>query len=359
AEYKFAHDRVQQAAYALIEPAKRQALHWQMGQLLLARVPLKQQEERIFDIVNHLNQGRSLVDCEADRYRLIDLNLQASRRAIEATAYGSALAYLEVGLALLQENSWQTKYELTLPLYTLATEAAYLHGSFERMEQFSETVLKQARTKWDQAKIYEINTDYHLSQGRLSKAVQTALHAVNLLIDLNIPIHPRQSDVDEAMQDIRTTLASLGPTLEIQLEQLLDHAEMTDPKILAAQNILVKGAGAAFQHNAKLSFLILVAGVKLTVDYGLGPVIPMIFSYYANYLCGQGDVETGYRIGQFVLRLGERRDTFAPAIARCNIDGLVRPWKEHIRHTLASLLADYQPLLESGQTYRACLSVSM
>ncbi|MCP4297948.1 MAG: serine/threonine-protein kinase PknK [Proteobacteria bacterium] len=358
-KYKFAHDRVQQAAYTLIEPAKRQAIHWQMGQLLLAQIPHDQQDEHIFDIVNHLNQSSSLVEDEADRRRLIDLNLKAGRRALETTAYGSALAYLEVGLTLLPENSWKTEYELTLTLHTLATEAAYLHGKFERMEQFTETVLKQAQTKLDQAKIYEISTDFHLSQGRLSKAVQTALHAVNLLIGLNIPIQPAQHDVEEAMQEVQATLAHLGPTLEIQLERLLDHAEMTDPKILVVQNILVKGTGAAFQHNAELNFVMLVAGIKLTIKYGLGPVIPMVFSYYANYLCAQGDVETGYRIGQFVLRLGEQRDTFAPAIARCNIDGLVRPWKEHIRHTLASLLADYQPLIESGQTYRACLSVSM
>ncbi len=150
--YKFAHDRVQQAAYALIEPATRQAVHWQMGQLLLAQIPLERQEERIFDIVNHLNHARSLLERDADRSRLIDLNLMAGRRAMAATAYGSALAYLEVGVALLPEKSWQTDYELTLHLYTLAAEAAHLYGAFDRMEQFSETVLEQAHTRWTRPK---------------------------------------------------------------------------------------------------------------------------------------------------------------------------------------------------------------
>ncbi|MCP4996918.1 MAG: serine/threonine protein kinase, partial [Gammaproteobacteria bacterium] len=356
--YKFAHDRVQQAAYALIEPATRQAVHWQMGQLLLAQIPLEWQGERIFDIVNHLNQGRSLLESEADRGRLIDLNLMAGRRAMAATAYGSALAYLEVGVALLPEKSWQTDYELTLHLYTLAAEAAHLYGAFDRMEQFSETVLEQAHTPLDQAKIYAISTVFYASQGKLPEAVRTALHALSLL-GLNIPIQPEQRDVEHGMQEVQTALVSLGPTLEIQLERLLNQAEMTDPMMLAALNILVKGAGAAYHYNAKLLFLLQVAGIKLTAHYGLGPAIPQIFGYYANHLCGQGDIDTGYQIGQFVLRLGERRDIFASAIARCTIDGLIRPWKEHIRHILPDLLADYHPLLESGQLYRAGVSLQV
>ncbi|MCP4996845.1 MAG: serine/threonine protein kinase, partial [Gammaproteobacteria bacterium] len=356
--YKFTHDRVQQGAYTLIEPAKRQAVHWQMGQLLLGQIPLEQQAEQIFDIVNHLNQGRSLLAKEADRRRLIDLNLQAGRRAMAATAYGSALAYLEVGLALLPEDAWQTDYELTLPLYTLATQAAHLHGAFERMEQFSETVLKQAHTPLDQAKIYEISIGFYQSQGQLPEAVQTTLHALSLF-GLNIPIQPEQRDVEHSMQDVQTTLASLGPTPEIQLERLLDHPEMTDSVMLAVLKILVKGLLAVFYHNTKLMFLILVAGVKLSVQYGLSVVTPQMFAIYANYLCGQGDIETGYQIGQFVLRLGERRGSFASESVLVIINSMVRPWQEHIRHTLPGLLADHQTALENGELFWAGLSLQI
>ncbi|MCP4287399.1 MAG: hypothetical protein GY792_23665, partial [Gammaproteobacteria bacterium] len=185
------------------------------------------------------------------------------RRAMTATAYGSALAYLEVALNLLPENSWQTDYESTLHLYALATEVAYLHGAFERMEQFSETVLKQAHTPLDQAKIYAISTDFYTSQGKLPEAVQTALHALSLL-GLNIPVQPEQRDVEQALQEVQAALDSLGPTLEIQLERLLNQVEMIDPTMLAALNILEKGADAAYYYNAKLLLLLQATGIKLT-----------------------------------------------------------------------------------------------
>ena len=46
--YQFLHDRVQQAAYSLIDTNHKQAIHLKIGQLLLASIPENQWEEHIF-----------------------------------------------------------------------------------------------------------------------------------------------------------------------------------------------------------------------------------------------------------------------------------------------------------------------
>src|SRR5260370_23327875 len=51
--YRFLHDRVQEAAYSLIPESLRAETHLRIGRLLAAHTPPGQQEERIFDIVNH------------------------------------------------------------------------------------------------------------------------------------------------------------------------------------------------------------------------------------------------------------------------------------------------------------------
>lgn len=59
-KYKFLHDRVQQAAYILLDSNELLTTHYKIGRLLLKTTNPKQ-EEALFDIVNHLNFSKSLI----------------------------------------------------------------------------------------------------------------------------------------------------------------------------------------------------------------------------------------------------------------------------------------------------------
>ena len=53
-EYKFAHDRIQQAVYSLIPEVSRKAAHYQIGLILLRDTSLNKGDQRAFEIANHL-----------------------------------------------------------------------------------------------------------------------------------------------------------------------------------------------------------------------------------------------------------------------------------------------------------------
>ena len=93
--HMFLHDRVQQAAYALIGASAKHAVHLQIGRLLLARISDRERWERLFEIVDHLNMGRELLSREQEKIELAQLNLEAGLKAKSATAYASALIYLK------------------------------------------------------------------------------------------------------------------------------------------------------------------------------------------------------------------------------------------------------------------------
>ena len=147
AEYKFVHDRVQQAVYSLLSEAEKQATHLEVGRQLLAHMPIDTREERIFDLVNQLNQGRELIESQAERLQLAKLNLQAGQKAKASAAIQAAFNYLQIGVVLLGENHWHRQYDLTLTLYVEAAQAAYLCGDFEKMERLTKWGGKDTRTR--------------------------------------------------------------------------------------------------------------------------------------------------------------------------------------------------------------------
>jgi predicted ATPase len=66
-EFQFQHDRVQQAAYSLIADTDKKSIHLQIGRLLLANTKLAELENSVFDIVNQLNEGRELIEDNAEK----------------------------------------------------------------------------------------------------------------------------------------------------------------------------------------------------------------------------------------------------------------------------------------------------
>ncbi len=100
-QYRFLHDRIQQAAHALIPEEERQSVHLRIGRLLLASLSPESVQEKLFDIVSQLNAGAELIDNAEERLRVARLNAEAGRKAKASTAFRSAVAYLTTALQLL------------------------------------------------------------------------------------------------------------------------------------------------------------------------------------------------------------------------------------------------------------------
>jgi predicted ATPase/signal transduction histidine kinase/CheY-like chemotaxis protein len=352
-EYRFAHDRIQQAAYSLIPEADRQAIYWQIGQLLLRHIPPDEREPRIFDIVNQLNQGWAFSADQAERDELAELNLLAGQRAKSAAAYEPAFNYLQVGLDLLGADAWQRRYDLALALYVETAEAAYLIGDFEEMERLAGVVLQQAKTLLDQVKIYEVKVKAYTAQSRPAEAVEAALQMLELL-GVSLPKKPSQEDVMLGLQEAASAFAGKHIT------DLIDLPEMKDPLHLAAMRILLNVVTPAYQFAPELMVLLVSKIVNLSAKYGNAPASASGYADYAMILCGVlGDIETGYQFGQLALSLVERlhAEEFRARIGH-EFNYFIRHWKEHLRETIPPLLEAYQNGLKTGDFVYATYALS-
>ena len=343
ADYKFAHDRIQQAAYSLIPEVEKQVVHRRVGQLLLQNTSPDEREQKIFDIVNHFNLGRGLIRQQAEQDELAELNLTAGKKAKAAAAYGPALNYLQVGLSLLGKDTWERRYDLALALHTETAEAAYLNGDFEQMEQLIAVVSQQAQTLLDTVKTYEIRLAAYSIQNKQREGVKLGLQVLELL-RIPLPEVPSQADIFEGLEDAQRALA--GKTIE----DLFDLPEMTDPHQLAAVDILFNLIPHAYTGAPELFPLIAFRIVNLSATYGNTRHSALGYATYGFILCGVvGDIDTGYQFGQLALRLVDRFN--AKEIKSSTlfvVSGFVRHWKEHIKETLQPLLEAYQVGLETG-----------
>ncbi len=75
--YRFIHDRVHEATYALIPEAERAQAHLTLGRRLAAQFRELEREELIFEVVGQLNRASALITSEHEREQLAELNLIA------------------------------------------------------------------------------------------------------------------------------------------------------------------------------------------------------------------------------------------------------------------------------------------
>jgi predicted ATPase/GAF domain-containing protein/tRNA A-37 threonylcarbamoyl transferase component Bud32 len=351
AEYKFAHDRIGQAIYSLIPEGDKRAIHLRVGQLLLRNTPSAAREQKLCDIVNQLNLGQALINSQTERNALAQLNLQAGNKAKASAAYQLAFNYLLFGLGLLEENTWQQQYDLTLELYVESAEAAYLNGEFDEMERLIQIVLQQVRTVLDKVKVYEVKLQALYSQSQFLQALETGFQVLHLL-EILFPEQPGQTEVGLGLQEVQ---AGLGKR---PIDDLIDLPRMTNPDKLAAMRILNKLLSAAFITTSEHYSLFVCKQVNLSLQYGNAAESTFAYANYGFLLCIRGDIDGGYKFGKVALRLLERFDAKELKAKTHLLHSFIKSWNEPLKKVLPLLLEGYQSGIETGDLEFATSNLS-
>jgi predicted ATPase/signal transduction histidine kinase/serine phosphatase RsbU (regulator of sigma subunit)/tRNA A-37 threonylcarbamoyl transferase component Bud32 len=349
--YKFVHDRVQQAVYSLIPDTETQTVHLRIGRLLLQYTSKTEIDQNIFDIVNQFNQGQTLVEQQSERNELAKLNLQAGKKAKASAAYQAAFNYLQIGINLLGKNHWQQQYELSLALYLETAEAAYLNTNVNEMQRLTDIIRQQAQTLLDKVKVYELSIQADIFRLQFQSAIDTAL---KVLKELGIFLDPNSQNPNVLAKQIEKQLVQNN----LQIEDLVNLPEMTDPYQKAAIRILLSISTAAYITNPILLVLVTISMVKLSIEHGNSPISNGGYVFYGFYLCGVvGNLNAGYQFGQLSLRLLEKFNSpeMKPNIFH-NFNSNIRHWKDHARDTIAPLLESVNSAIEIGNLEYACYS---
>jgi predicted ATPase/GAF domain-containing protein len=345
--YQFLHDRVQQAAYALIPEDNKKAVNLRIGRLLLTNTSLEQQSEYIFEIVNHLNLGRELIDLEQEKIELAKLNLKAAQKAKHSTAYASALEYLTIAMECSKENIWRSHYELALALHKERGEIEYLNSNFNNSEEFINLGIKMAKSVIDKADFYNILILQYAMQGKCLEAVETGRKALALL-GIDLAQENFSARIKLELDDLQAKIR------DQEIDSLIKIKEAKNPLIAAAIKLLNNLLIPVYiieRSGKNLYYLIALKIVNISLEHGIVAESSFGFSSY-GILLGErlGDYQKGYEFGQLALSISQKFGQLNHICRTCYVIGNnLHPWIKHLKETESIFNDGYQAGLESGE----------
>ncbi|HIK10641.1 MAG TPA: AAA family ATPase [Oscillatoriaceae cyanobacterium M33_DOE_052] len=341
--YKFLHDRVQQAAYSLIDDDHKQAVHLRIGRMLLASTPEEYRSDRVFELVDHMNVGRYLITEEAEKLELAALNLEAGKKAQDATAYVAAKTYLTAGIEGLPKNSWEHYYNLAFNLHKERAVVEYLNGNFEASLEFIHLTLERAKTIDESAEIYNLLIVQYGLRAKYDEAIRVGRTALALL-GVDLP----EENLQEA---IGAEFAAAKEKWQDQdIAALVDAPPMTNSEKKLALKLLTNLGLSAYLTSPQLWMVIFLKGVNISLEYGSTADSCICYTNYGILLTSVlGDYQSAYQFGQLAIKLIDKWNAKdLKCRAYIGLANGVNYWFQHIKDSNTLNHDGYQAALECG-----------
>jgi PAS domain S-box-containing protein len=349
--YKFLHDRIQQAAYSLFPEKRRAAVHLRIGRRLLANLTAEEITEQLFEVANQFNRGGTLIVDWDEKSQVATINLRAGRKAKASAAYASARAYFAAGMMLLDEWDWGSQYDLTFNLWLERAQCEFLSGNFEEAEQLIGELLQRAASKVDQAAVYLLKVRLHTVKGEYPQAADNARTCLRLF-GIDLPAHPSWEEVHAEYEAVWRNLNGRS------IESLIDLPLMTDPEMQVAMQVCSILAEVSYFTDFYLYCMLVCRMGNISVQQGmsgasahayacLGSILGPAFHRYPE----------GYRLGGLACDLVEKHGFTAYRTKVYHDMGAVSVWTQPITSMIELRRATTRTATETGDLTYACYSM--
>jgi PAS domain S-box-containing protein len=349
--YKFVHDRVQEAAYALIPEKARAGMHLIIGRLLLAQTPPEKRDEAIFDIVNQLNRGAALITSQDECAHLAELNLTAGKRAKASSAYASALTYFIAGAALLPEDAWERRQDLAFELELHRADCEVYAGELQGAEKRLVALATRASGTVQRCAVARRRVDLFTMLGDGDRAVAVGLECLRH-VGIDWPAHPTEA---QALAEYERIWSRLGSG---SIEGIVDLPLMEDPEALATLDVLTVMTIPTHYTDENLRVLVVSRAVDLCLVRGNSDAAPVSYSALGVIAATRfAHHEEGYRLGKMACSLIDRGGLrhFGGGRTYFNFAILV-PWKRSLTEGIDAARHAFQLAKDEGHPTFAALA---
>jgi predicted ATPase/GAF domain-containing protein len=312
--YRFLHDRVQQAAYALIGESEREGVHLRIGRLLSKALGGERTNAELFNVVHHLNLGAQRLLTPDERLALAQLNLTAGRIAKATTAYSAAVGYLAAGITALGEAGWERAHELRYALELTLARSVHLTGQLEEAGARFERLMPYARSKADFAELYSQRITLCMSRGEFAAGTALSREAL-ALFGVALPTTPEEiaTAFAEGIADVDRLMA--GRTMD----DLVNAPLLMDPDLRLVSRLFMASTYATLTGNPSLGHVIILKQLRLCLEHGLTEISAHSYSWAGVVMnIRLGRYRDALQLGRVALALLERFET-SPVAGQVNM----------------------------------------
>jgi PAS domain S-box-containing protein len=349
--YKFAHDRIQQAAYSLIPDQQCAEVHLGIGRVLLASLTADEFPEHLFDVANQLNRGAAGLTDRDEKARVAAIDLRAGQRAKASAAYESARAYFSAGMALLDESEWASRYELAFALWLERAACEFLAGHLETAGQMIGELLRRSASSVDHAAATHLWIRINIVKAENLQAVNNALDGLRLF-GIDLPAQPTQEQVNAEYEAVWQALDGRP------IEHLIDLPMMTDPELQTIMSLLSALLEACYHTDLNLYCLVVCRMANVSTQHGMSGASAQAYGRLGLIL---GPVFHRYRDAQRFAKIAydmvEKHGFIAHQAQAYFSTALVAQWTQSITTAIDFLRETFRTAVETGDMTCACYSL--
>ena len=296
--YRFAHDKVQQAATQHTAETERALWHHRLGNAL-AEAQAAGTEIDLFSLTEHWNAALANVQAAGQNLQAAEANLHAGQLALQMSAAQPALQCLRIGLGQLPAEAWTQHYELRRDLESSLIEALFMAGNLQEGNVRIDALLTHERTALERAHTLRRRAMMYVWRGVFDASMVDAFAALRLL---NFPVVEKVKIYHLAAEFLRLRwslrgrdIASLG---DIPFTQDAQWAET----LCVAESLIA----AAFGNTPMVMALTCLQTVRGVVQRGLVEESAQTYGYMLPVCTAFGDYAQAHKWRHALRRSMER-----------------------------------------------------
>ncbi|WP_320006976.1 AAA family ATPase [Maridesulfovibrio sp.] len=273
----FMHDRVQKAAYSMLNATEKTNLHMAIGKAIRTICSPDELKEATFEIAAQYSMCISAIDDPNEKKEISKFFIKSGRKAKRSSAFEMAAGYFSTAARLLSSEGWESDYRECFDMHLDWYECEFLSKSIKQSENIFQKMLEHSKERRDTTRAQLSKIQLYSDQSRYHEAVKIGLNTL-AQYKMDIPEHPGKIALGAEIMKTKAVLYFR------EINSLYHLPELKSGEHLEILQLLMQIIAPAYMYNKKLVAYIILKMIRFSIKHGNAAFSPFCYMFYAVLL---------------------------------------------------------------------------